>query len=126
MEPSSVDHCATDAYVWLAGATTQPESDSNANRFVGQTQANRRYWWRIQPIAGVWSSDGLKPDRVSRRVFINIKQQQKYIENRAEIERQRKTKIFSVFCHCSIIRTLSLVINIIIIITIITTIVFSI
>ena len=68
MEPSSVDHCATDAYVWLTGDTTQPESDCNANRFVEQTQANRRYWWRIQPIAGVWSSDGLKPGRVSRCV----------------------------------------------------------
>ena len=68
MEPSSVDHCATDAYVWLTDDTTQPESDSNANRFVGQMQANRRYWWRIQLIAGVWSSDGLKPGRVSGRV----------------------------------------------------------
>ena len=36
-----------------------------------------------------------------------------------------KKKLFSVFCNCSILRTLSLVINIIII-TIITTIVFSI
>ena len=68
MEPSSVDHYATDTYVWLADDTTQPESDCNANRFVGQTQTNCRYWWRIQPIAGVWCSDGLKPGRVSRRV----------------------------------------------------------
>ena len=37
-----------------------------------------------------------------------------------------KKEMFSVFCHCSMLRTLSLVINIIIIITIITTIVFSI
>ena len=34
-----------------------------------------------------------------------------------------KNKMFSVFCHCSILRTLSLFINIIIIITIITTII---
>ena len=60
MESSSGDHCATDAHVWLAGETTQAESDCNANRFVGQTQANRRYWWRIEPIAGVWCIDGLK------------------------------------------------------------------
>ena len=43
--------------------------------------------------------------------------------NRTQAE---KKKMFSVFCNCSILRTLSLVINIIIIITIITTIVFSI
>ena len=60
MKPPSVGHCATYAYVWLTGDTTQPESDNNSNLFVGQTQANRRYLWRIQPIAGVWSSDGLK------------------------------------------------------------------
>ena len=32
MQPSSVDHSATNAYVWLTDDTTQPESDSNANR----------------------------------------------------------------------------------------------
>ena len=37
-----------------------------------------------------------------------------------------KNKIFIVFCHCSILEKLSLAVNIIIIITIITTIVFSI
>ena len=52
-------------------------------------------------------------------LLILLKQQQKYIENRAEIERKRKKKLFSVFCHCRILRTLCLVINIIIIITII-------
>ena len=59
-------------------------------------------------------------------LLLLLKQQQKYIENRSEIEHKRKNKIFSIFCHCSILRTLSLVIDIIIIITIITTIVFSI
>ena len=53
--------------MWLAGDATQPESDSNANRFIGQTQAKRRHWRRIQTISGVWSSDGLKPVCVSRR-----------------------------------------------------------
>ena len=50
--------------------------------------------------------------------------------NTLKIERKSNAsgnkKIISVFCHCSILRTLSLVINIIIIVTIITTIVFSI
>ena len=48
-------------------------------------------------------------------------------KNTLKIERKSKAsgkkKMFSVFCHCSILRTLSLVVNIIIIITIITTIV---
>ena len=44
-------------------------------------------------------------------------------ENRTQAENE---KHFSVFCHCSVIRTLTLVINIIIIITFITVIVISI
>ena len=53
-------------------------------------------------------------------------------KNTLKIERKSnasgRKKMFSVFCYCSILRTLSLVINniIIIIITIITTIIFSI
>ena len=61
-------------------------------------------------------------------IIIIVKQQKnkynwKSSENRTQAENE---KLFSVFCHCSVIRTMSLVINIIIIITIITNIVISI
>ena len=41
------------------------------------------------------------------------------LKNERKSNASGKNKLFSVFCHCSVLRTLSLVINIIIIITII-------
>ena len=50
MQPSFIDLGTTDTSVWLAYSRSKSHPNCHSNGFVGETQTNCCYWWRVQPI----------------------------------------------------------------------------
>ena len=58
---SCIDLGTTDASVWLAYSRSNYQPNSHSNGFVGKTQTNRCYWWRVQPIPSVRCCNCFEP-----------------------------------------------------------------
>jgi len=55
MSASGIDKGTTGTLVGLTEIYSQPETDSNSDRFVIKSQATGSEWECMKPVTGVWS-----------------------------------------------------------------------